>query len=761
MRVAGRRGWAHRLHDLTGLGDRTADALPLARTELALAALRVVAAVLAVVTPLTAPLGPARHRVLGAAVGVVVAAVAVLVLAALTRTAAALRRLAVAVTVADVLIYAALTAAFHDIAGAGAVLGVLAFIEGPVRWGLRGGVASAAVTTIALLWPQRDSSGLTPGADQTIVVSLLLFGITVLVGAFLSRTAAQVRQAHEQFRRVFESSSTGMALMSTEGRLLETNRAFASAFGSLQAQPAGLAQLALPADRQAVAEALEAATAGGRGRRLEARFLRSEGEPFEAVVDITRIAGGRGVPPMLAVQIDDISEQKAFEARLSHQATHDGLTGLPNRAYLRQRLEEALEPRPGWSPCAVLFCDLDRFKRVNDALGHDLGDALLIETAHRLAKITRPGDVVARLGGDEFVLLLHAVWSEADVLPLAERVLDVLRAPVQLGSLELRSGGSVGIALARPGDTPEVLLRDADTAMYRAKESGGGCALVFSPSMRTELLAQQELERDLRLALREPSPSTGGLQVAFQVGSDVGSGRIALVEALLRWQNPSWAHCTPLEIVRVAEECGLAGELGAWVARAAIAEASRWHGFGGILSVNASSRQVADPTFTNAVCDALEQHGFPAHRLCIEVTEDSLTDHADPVARSLRALRELGVRVAIDDFGTGHASLSRLAAMPVDILKIDRAFTHGVVSERGPRAIVEGIVGMARAFDLMVVAVGVETADQLAALKLIGADVAQGYLLGAPTSAEAVGTRLATPALVAPRQPESRASLAR
>ena len=760
MRVVGTHRW-RRLSELAGLGDWPAEALPLARTELVLGALRVVAAVLAVLTAFAAPLGTHRGRVLAAAVAVLVAAVAMLVLVALTRSADGLRRLAIAVTAADVVVFGALTAAFHDVPGAGPALGILAFIEGPVRWGLRGGVASAAVTGVAVLWPQRDNSGMVPAVNQTIVVSLLLFGITVLVSGFLSRTAAQVRQAHEQFRRVFESSSTGMALMSTDGKLLETNRAFSSAFGARPAPPASLTELALPADQRAIEEALRAAAEGGRGRRLEARFVRGEGQPFEAAVDITRIPGGRGVRPMLAVQIDDISEQKAFEARLSHQASHDGLTGLPNRAYLRRRLEEALEPRQGWAPCAVLFCDLDRFKRINDSLGHDFGDALLVETAHRLAKITRPGDVVARLGGDEFVLLLNAVWSEADVLPLAERVLEVLRAPVQLGELELRSGGSVGIALARPGDTPEVLLRDADTAMYRAKEAGGGQALVFSPSMRTELLAQQELERDLRLALSASGASPEGLGLAFQVGVDVGSGRIALVEALLRWANPSWAHCTPLEIVRVAEECGLAGELGSWVVGAAVAEASRWPGFTGLITVNASSRQVVDPGFAGAVRDALEQHGFPASRLCIEVTEDSLTDDTDPVARALRGLRELGVRIAIDDFGTGHASLSRLAAMPVDILKIDRAFTRGIVAERGPRAIVEGIVGMARAFDLMVVAEGVETAEQLAALKRVGADVAQGYLLGAPTSGDAISARLMPPAVVAPRQPEDRATLAR
>jgi diguanylate cyclase (GGDEF)-like protein/PAS domain S-box-containing protein len=587
-------------------------------------------------------------------------------------------------------------------------------------------------------------------------VGALLFVLTLVITTFMRRTAAHVRQAHEQFLRVFESSSTGMALLTTGGRIIESNRALAGSFGLAHEQLTSLPLVGLAAlpSKPALQAALEVVAGGGPGARLEMKFVATAGAAFDAVVQLTRIDGGPGVPPIIAVQVDDVSERKAFEQRLSHQASHDALTGLPNRAYLRSRLEEALAPRPGWAPCAVLFCDLDRFKRVNDSLGHDLGDALLMETARRLARVTRPGDMVGRLGGDEFVVLMHSVWTEADVMPLAQRVLDVLRAPASVGGHELHSGGSVGIALARPGDTPEVLLRDADTAMYRAKATGGDCAVMFSPSMRVELLEQQELETGLRQALAED-----GLSLAYQIGVELETGRVRLVEALLRWPDRRWSHCSPGSIVRAAEDSGMAGELGAWVVSRAIREASGWLGYDGMITVNASSRQVADPAFCRTVEAALAQHEFPAGRVCVEVTEDTLNDEADPVANALRTLRAMGVAVAIDDFGTGHASLSRLARMPVDVLKIDRAFIRGVADDPGHRAIIEGVVGMARAFDLLVVAEGVETTEQLRALREIGADVAQGYLLAEPVPAEAIAVRLVTPRIISPRLPADDTSL--
>jgi diguanylate cyclase (GGDEF)-like protein/PAS domain S-box-containing protein len=745
------------------LGDRPSDALSLARTELVFAALRVVAVAVTAITLVlpSAPSLPAGRgpELLGAGTAVLVVVLALLALVVQTRTADGLRRVGAIATYVDVVLFAGWTMAFHDVPGASAgLLGVLVFIEGPVRWGLRGAGVVGVVTAVAAVWPQVDANGLKPPASQTFVVAILLFAIIVVVTTFLRRTAAQVRQAHEQFLRVFEASSTGMALLTKAGRIAEGNRALAASFGLAHEQltQTMLADLAAEPSRPALQDALEQVAAGGHGARLEARFVSLAGHPFDAMIELTRIDGGPGVPPMISAQIDDVSERKAFEQRLSHQASHDALTGLPNRAFLRARLEEALAPRPGWAPCAVLFCDLDRFKRVNDSLGHDLGDALLVETAGRLARVTRPGDVVGRLGGDEFVVLMHSVWTEADVMPLAERVLEVLRAPVFIDGHELHSGGSVGIALARPGDTPEVLLRDADTAMYRAKEAGGGCAVMFSPSMRTELLEQQELETAFRQALTDDA-----LALVFQVGVELTTGRVALVEALLRWPDPRWIGCTPSDLVAAAEDSGLAGHLGAWVVSRAVAEAASWRDYDGLVTVNASSRQVADPLFVSAVQDALATHDLPASRLCIEVTEDTLTTDGDIVAGALRKLRGLGVRVAIDDFGTGHASLSRLARMPVDVLKIDRAFTRGVANDAGHRAIVEGIIGMARAFGLTVVAEGVETADQLAALRSLGADLAQGYLLAEPVGADAVSERLATPKIVKPRSPVDSPSLTR
>ncbi|HEX2039798.1 MAG TPA: EAL domain-containing protein [Acidimicrobiales bacterium] len=431
-----------------------------------------------------------------------------------------------------------------------------------------------------------------------------------------------------------------------------------------------------------------------------------------------------------------------------HQATHDALTGLPNRTLVIDRLTHALA-RSRRTPrgLAVLFVDLDRFKVVNDSLGHSVGDEVLIQIAERLQSAVRPGDTVSRLAGDEFVVVCEEFEDEADLLRLGERMAHAIARPLHLYGRETIITASIGIAIACPETRAEDLLRDADVAMYRAKERGRSRIEVFDEAMRTRMLDRLETEHALRVAIQQ-----GALVLHYQPTVCLTTGRVLSFEALVRWQHPERGLVPPSEFVPLAEDTGLIVPLGRWALRTACEQLAAWRTARPELdhlqvSVNLSARQFADPHLVALVSEALAASALPPDRLWLEITESALMEEAEATVDTLRALRALGVRISIDDFGTGYSSLSYLKRFPVDVLKIDRSFVDGLGVDPEDQAIVTAIVSLARALGLGVVAEGVETAEQLDEVRRLGCNSVQGYYLGRPRVASEALERLPSKAM--------------
>ena len=436
----------------------------------------------------------------------------------------------------------------------------------------------------------------------------------------------------------------------------------------------------------------------------------------------------------------DLTERKRFESELAHQATHDALTGLPNRVLLLDRLALAMAQQARRvDSLAVLFCDLDQFKVVNDSLGHDVGDRLLIAITERIVAAVRPGDTVARFGGDEFVILCDHLASDADALQIAQRIAEVVTAPVDIDEHELVISTSVGIAFHRvTHDRPEDLIRDADVAMYRAKERGRNRYEVFNDLLRAKALVRLDMEWALRRALERNE-----FVVFYQPKIDLNSGAVCGVEALLRWHHPDRGLLLPGEFIGLAEETGLIVPIGSCVLRHACESLRHWtetfHDLESLeLSVNLSGRQFARVDVVTIVRDVLESTGIAPARLVLEMTESVLMADASETVQLLRALKDLGVRLAVDDFGTGYSSLAYLRRFPVDIVKIDRAFVAGLGHSVEDTEIVRLVTTLARSLHLQTVAEGVEEPEQIIELREMGCDRAQGFHLHAPMSSTAL-----------------------
>jgi len=428
------------------------------------------------------------------------------------------------------------------------------------------------------------------------------------------------------------------------------------------------------------------------------------------------------------------AELEEAKARAQHMAGHDALTGLANRRLLEDRLTQALAlSYRNRQQTAVMFIDLDRFKTINDSLGHTVGDALLKEVAQRLAKALRTGDTICRIGGDEFVVVLPEVKRSSDVAQVAQKVIEQLSAPVTVEERELVVTPSIGITVfPDDGRDAETLIRNADAAMYHAKEMGRANYQFFTEQMNLAAARRLALESDLRRALGRDQ-----LRVHYQPIIEAKSGQIVGHEALVRWQNPHRGLVGPLEFIQVAEETGLILKIGEWVLR----EACRWATFIGVerglqVAVNLSPRQFNDPKLVQLVAKALKDTGLPARLLELEITESTAMQHSDVALSTLNKLKELGVSIAIDDFGTGYSSLAYLKRFPVDKVKIDRAFVGDVPADADQSAIVSAIVALAHALEIQVIAEGVETVTQREFLKSCGCDFLQGYLTGRPVDAD-------------------------
>jgi len=438
----------------------------------------------------------------------------------------------------------------------------------------------------------------------------------------------------------------------------------------------------------------------------------------------------------VASQLGTVIERKRAQERLAHQALHDPLTELPNRALFLDRLALALARlRRRRSSVVVLFADVDRFKVVNDSLGHDAGDRLLVALSRRLREVLRPGDTLARFGGDEFAVLCEEV-PEDDVVGIAERMMDSLAEPFTALGREVFVSISVGVAVAQdPDQRPESLLRDADAAMYLAKDRGRARFEVFDEAMRDESTERLLLENALRRA-----PERGELRALYQPIVRLTDGSMVADEALVRWKHPERGLLEASQFVPLAEETGIIVPVGGWVLDEACRQAASWSGNGqaAAVSVNLSARQLSRPDLVETVADALESSGLNPDRLWLEITESVLMEDADMAVRALERLRALGVHLCVDDFGTGYSSLAYLRRFPVDALKVDQSFVAGLGRDPEDSAIVEAVVSMAHSLRLSVVAEGVETDEQLARLRELGCELAQGFLFAAPVPSSAL-----------------------
>jgi diguanylate cyclase (GGDEF)-like protein/PAS domain S-box-containing protein len=593
-----------------------------------------------------------------------------------------------------------------------------------------------------------------PDAATRLTITV---GTLALAGVLISRLVAQIqawathsarredelRQAEERFRSAFDDAAIGMAMASLEGRWTRVNRALVKLTGYPAGELVGrsFAEFTHPEDvGQDVAAQRELVTGERSQYQTEKRYLHADGHTVWISLSVSLVRDRKGSPVHLIAQMQDVSERKAAEQELTARALQDPLTELPNRLLFIDRTQVALArmERPH-SSLALFFLDLDRFKLINDSLGHAAGDGLLIQVAARLRALLRPSDTVSRFGGDEFTILCEDI-DEETATAVAARIAERLSAPFQLGEQEVFLNVSIGIVVGRDPDAdPEQLLRDADAAMYRAKGQGRSRFALFEGAMRLRSTERLSLENDLRRALESDQ-----LRLDYQPEIYLDSGRIHGVEALVRWEHPRHGLMAPSSFIPVAEESGLIVPLGDWVLREACRQAAAWEsstaGHDALcLSVNLSARQLSDDRLSDVVREALERSSIAPSTLRLEITETAAVDSISTLAR----LKELGVGLAIDDFGVGFSSLNHIRRLPpVDTLKIDKSFVDNLGRRPSDTAIVAAIIGMARSLDIATVAEGIETADQARRLRELGCDRGQGYHFARPAPASAVAQLL-------------------
>ncbi|HET7491531.1 MAG TPA: EAL domain-containing protein [Bradyrhizobium sp.] len=452
--------------------------------------------------------------------------------------------------------------------------------------------------------------------------------------------------------------------------------------------------------------------------------------------------------------LDRALEKVQADGRIQYLATHDDLTGLPNRVTFHQLFEQSIRSahRSGHKS-ALLFIDLDRFKVINDSLGHEAGDALLVEVAGRLKHCVRESDLVARFGGDEFVIVVDGISCQEQAAVIAQKVLTALLPPIVLAGHECRTTGSIGIAVyPENGNDVQTLTKNADMAMYRAKEDGKNNFRFFSAEVKSQSIERLKLEADLRHALELDQ-----LTLHYQPKIEVATGRISGAEALLRWTHPTLGNVSPTEFIPLAEETGLIIPIGRWVLRRACAQNTFWHSKGIppiSIAVNLSPRQFLDADLLDDIDGVLASTGMPAHLLQLEITESMVMQNVERAIGLLDKIRSRGVRLAIDDFGTGYSSMSLMKKFPIDTIKIDRSFVRDLAKSPEDRAIAKAIISMSKALGLTVIAEGVETTEQDGFLRRHGCDEVQGYLFSKPLPADEFPILFRGHILSPPLQPE-------
>ena len=553
----------------------------------------------------------------------------------------------------------------------------------------------------------------------------------------------RLSESEERFRKIFEESPVGMSTVNADFHFLRTNDAFCRMVGYSQEELSSLtvADVTRPEDGNSDVMVAKKLFAGEHlSYQVEKRLLTKRGDDIWVNSTSSLFRDPKGNLPCVLEIVEDITERRRAEQQLFHQAMHDSLTGLPNRTLFMDRLTLALDRlRRHQSAVAVMFVDLDRFKVINDSLGHEVGDEVLIAVAHRVEAVLRPSDTVARFGGDEFVILCEEAADERAAAEIADRVATTVREPIPLQSGEVVLTASVGIALSRtPAGTPENLLRNADAAMYRAKEGGKARCEFFDQALRHRAIKRLETERGLRQAMELDQ-----LRLFYQPQIRLDNGGVFGAEGLVRWQHPKRGLLEPEDFISVAEESGLILELGNWVFKQACSQSSQWSASASArasitVAVNVSTKEFDRPDYVSVVERELGETGMDPRSLCLEITESILMEPIRSTLATLQALREMGLTIAIDDFGTGYSSLSYLKDFPADVLKIDRTFIQGLGTDSEDSAIVAAVIDLAHSSGLVTVAEGVETEIQLKRLRALGCDLAQGFYLAPPRPAQAV-----------------------
>jgi len=558
-----------------------------------------------------------------------------------------------------------------------------------------------------------------------------------------ARISRALKESEEHFRNAFDHA-VGMALISPKGHWLQVNGSLCAMLGYDEAEilSGSFRAVTHPDDLgEALIKMHQLLEGEVSSYQLETRYVHKDGSAIWVLQSASLVRDADGRPRHLIFQIQNVSDRKRAEEQIHHAAFHDSLTGLPNRTRLSDRLSLAVE-RAKRAPSyrfAVLFVDLDRFKVVNDSLGHDLGDRLLIDLSRRLEDCVRRVDTVARLGGDEFAILLDGIKGPADATDVAARIQEALARPFDLDGHEFFTTASVGIAYSATGyDRHEDILRDADTAMYRAKANGKARYEVFNTGMHTRAVEALRLESELRRAIEAAE-----VRPYFQPIVSLETGAITGFEALARWQHPQRGLVSPADFIPLAEETGLIVPLGMSILRQACRQLSRWQGPADdgrpplTLSVNISVKQFRQVDLVEEIRGILVSSGVEPERLRLEITESALMEDAAGAVEILRQMKAIGVQLSIDDFGTGYSSLSYLHRFPIDILKIDRSFVSRMNTDRESRGIVETIIILANKLGKEVVAEGVELEEHRAALASLSCRFAQGFLFSKPLDAEA------------------------
>ena len=593
-------------------------------------------------------------------------------------------------------------------------------------------------------------------STQPVVIDGALAGY---IGTAIDCTALVTqRQLSDQLVGLLDVSGDAVLVFDRVGELMFANDTARTLIGVTD-PGAGAGDVAARTFMQAVRDQLprvllDAAPPTDSSHRWEGEigFRSPDGiaRTLSVVVQVVRDANGS--VHHWATITRDITEERQSQAELARQATHDALTGLPNRVLFERKTTEALErSRTTHSSVAVLFIDLDKLKHVNDTIGHAVGDQLIVTVARRLAAATRPSDLVARISGDEFVVLCEGLLDEQVALDVAERIRTSITGPLVLQGVEIEAGASIGVAMSTPellntesaADAAVTLLRSADTAMYRAKQRGRGRSELYSEDMRTAAKARQTLASELEQAL-----AGNQFAVVFQPIESAHTGRVVAAEALLRWNHPTRGLLVPGAFLDLADESGLIAPIGDWVLDESARTVAEWISTGLVdrgmaIHVNASRRQLSDITFVDRALTILRDNNLEGSQLVFETSEATLVDNNPSVLRTVTALKRQGVRIAVDDFGAGYSSLASLRTFPADLLKLDGTLVRDVGrTDGGDDPMVRSLIQLAHSLNLIVCAEWVTTEDHVQRLKVLGCDLLQGNRIGEPISAEAFATKL-------------------